>query len=155
VTPGPEEIEFPALIDLPRAKLRAYPVETVIAEKALGMVERGLLNSRMKDYFDLRYLSRTRSFEAEGLAQALSATASRRKISIPAGPVAGLSAAFAMDLTKQTQWQAFCRRLRSDQPADTLRTVVGELAAFLGPVFQSVTDGQHAAGRWTPGGPWH
>lgn len=36
VTPGPEDIEFPTLIDLPRARLRAYPVETVVTEKALG-----------------------------------------------------------------------------------------------------------------------
>jgi predicted nucleotidyltransferase component of viral defense system len=154
VTPGPEDIEFPALIDLPRAHLRAYPVATVVAEKALGMVERGLLNSRMKDYFDLLYLSRTRSFDAEGLARALTATASRRKVPIPAGPVAGISAEFATDPVKQAQWQAFCRRLRSGEPVDQLPAVVSALAAFLGAVFEAVADGRHATGNWPPGGPW-
>jgi len=154
VTPGPEEIEFPALIGLPRAKLRAYPVDTVVAEKALGMVERGLLNSRMKDYFDLLHLSRTRPFDAGRLTRALAATATRRKVPIPAGPVAGLSTEFATDQAKQAQWQAFCRRLRSSQPTDQLPTVVTVLTAFLGPVFEAVADGSDATGSWPPGGPW-
>ncbi len=154
VTPGPEVIEFPTLIDLPRARLRAYPVETVVAEKALGLVERGLLNSRMKDYFDLLHLSRTRHFNAEGLTLALAATATRRRVSIPPGPVTGLSTEFATDSAKQAQWQAFGRRLRSGQPVDQLPAVVTSLAAFLGPVFDAVADGRQASGSWPPGGPW-
>lgn len=154
VTPGPEEIEFPTLIDMPKARLRAYPVETVVAEKALGMVERGLLNSRLKDYFDLLHLSRTRPFDAGVLTRALDATASRRKVPIPPEPVAGLSLAFALDPTKQAQWQAFCRRLRYGQPVDQLPAVVTSLAAFLGPVFEAVAGGRLATGTWHPGGPW-
>lgn len=154
VTPGPEQIEFPSLLDLPRARLRAYPVETVIAEKSLAMIERGLLNSRMKDYFDLLYLSRTRSLEAGGLVRALKATASRRQVSIPRGSVAGLSPEFAADATKQAQWQAFCQRLRSDQPVDSLPVVVDALSAFLAPIFEAVAEDRESTGVWRPGGPW-
>lgn len=154
VTPGPEDIEFPALLDLPRARLRAYPVDTVVAEKAIGMIERGLLNSRMRDYFDLLHLSRTRRFDAAGLSRALEATARRRKVPIPAGPITGLSAEFATDPTKQAQWQAFCRRLRSGQPVDALPDVVHALAEFLGPVVAAVAEARLPTGNWPPGGPW-
>jgi hypothetical protein len=33
VTPGPENIEYPALLDFPPPTLRAYPIYTVVAEK--------------------------------------------------------------------------------------------------------------------------
>jgi len=154
VTPGPEAIEFPAIIDLPRAQLRAYPVETVVAEKALAMIERGLLNSRLKDYFDLLHLSRTRRFEAAGLCRALGATAERRGVAIPEEPIAGLTAAFASDPARQAQWTAFCRRLRADGPHDSLNRVVGALSIFLEPIFASVSAGREARGIWQPGGPW-
>ena len=154
VTPGPEIIEFPSLIDLPRAMLRAYPVETVVAEKALGMIERGLLNSRMKDYYDLLHLSRTRSFDAARLTRALGATAQRRKVPVPAGPIAGLRTEFATDSAKQAQWQAFCGRLRSGRPADPLSAVVSSLGRFLEPIVEAVAEGTVPAGTWPPGGPW-
>jgi hypothetical protein len=33
ITPGPIEIDYPALLDAPAPHLRAYPIETVVAEK--------------------------------------------------------------------------------------------------------------------------
>jgi len=154
VTPGPEEIEFPTLIDLPRPRLRAYPVETVVAEKALAMVERGMQNSRMKDYFDLRHLARNRRFDAAGITRALAATAGRRKVVIPSGPIIGLTTEFAEDPTKLVQWQAFCRRLGSARTVETLTVVVEALAVFLDPVFAAVAAKSTVTGTWDPGGPW-
>jgi hypothetical protein len=59
VTPGPEWLEYPGLLeDLPRPKLRAYPRETVVAEKFHAMVFLGVRTSRMKDYFDVHALLR-------------------------------------------------------------------------------------------------
>lgn len=47
--PGPVEIDLPVLLDQPAPQLRAYPYETVIAEKFQAMVMLGLSNSRMKE----------------------------------------------------------------------------------------------------------
>jgi hypothetical protein len=33
VTPDPEEVQFPVLLDLPAPRLRSYPIYTVIAEQ--------------------------------------------------------------------------------------------------------------------------
>lgn len=46
----PAEVEYPTLLDFPGPVLRAYPKETVIAEKLEALTKLGLLNSRMKDY---------------------------------------------------------------------------------------------------------
>ncbi len=48
ITPEPVEIEYPALLDSPAPRLRAYPVETVIAEKFNAMVTLGLPTSASK-----------------------------------------------------------------------------------------------------------
>jgi predicted nucleotidyltransferase component of viral defense system len=53
VTPAPQEIQFPVLLNYPAPVLRAYPQETVIAEKLQAMVVLGVANSRMKDFFDV------------------------------------------------------------------------------------------------------
>ena len=56
VVPGPTEVEYPTLLDFPAPVLQAYPRETVIAEKLEAITELGLLNSRMKDYYDIALL---------------------------------------------------------------------------------------------------
>ena len=77
--PAPKLIEYPATLDLPAAKLRAYQRETVIAEKFNAMVELGLRNTRLKDFYDLWALASSCDFEGEALAKAISATFARRK----------------------------------------------------------------------------
>ncbi|MGH9753997.1 MAG: nucleotidyl transferase AbiEii/AbiGii toxin family protein, partial [Blastocatellia bacterium] len=53
VTPAPQEISFPTMLDFPAPSLRAYRPETVIAEKFHAMVDLGLRNTRMKDFYDI------------------------------------------------------------------------------------------------------
>ena len=57
VTPAAELREFPTLLDLPRPRILVYPPETVVAEKLQAMVALGPVNSRMKDFYDLRFMS--------------------------------------------------------------------------------------------------
>jgi hypothetical protein len=154
VTPKPEEIEFPTLLNFPKPKLRSYPVETVIAEKTLAIVELGLANSRMKDYFDLLHLARTRSFEGAMLAKALRATADRRGVVIPIEETAGLSSAFGQDDTKRTQWSAFIKRTTLATEWGDLGPVVAELAVFLVPVVDAASKAKTPAMQWRPRGPW-
>ena len=53
VTPHPVEMAFPTLLGQPPVQLLTYPREVVVAEKFHAMVSLGLLNSRMKDFYDL------------------------------------------------------------------------------------------------------
>lgn len=126
VTPEPQAIEYPVLIkDLPAPMLRAYPKYTVIAEKFHAICLLGMANTRMKDYFDLSVLLAGDDINAGQLAAAVKATFARRKFDIPTEAPAGLTDAFADDLTKQRQWAAFLKKSRLNAPdlRETARAV--------------------------------
>lgn len=130
VTPAAVYASYPVLLDgLPAPELRVYPRESVCAEKLEAIVQLGIANSRMKDYFDLLSLAREGAMRPVLLAQAIEATFRRRGTAIPERLPVGLSTAFAQDQQKQEQWNAFLSRNRLAAPA--LWDVVEELAAFL------------------------
>lgn len=56
ITPRPTEIEYPTLLNFPAPVVRAYPRETVVAEKLEALTALGLLNSRIEDFYDLALL---------------------------------------------------------------------------------------------------
>lgn len=56
ITPGAIEVDFTTLLEFPAPRLRTYPRETVVAEKLEAMVQLGLANSRMKDFYDFKSL---------------------------------------------------------------------------------------------------
>ena len=56
VTPGPINYQYSSIFSDKTVMIRAYPVETMIAEKLQTVFSRGFLNSRSKDYYDLHTL---------------------------------------------------------------------------------------------------
>ena len=110
---------------MPSPHLRAYPPETVIAEKFHAMVVLGRANSRMKDYYDVWMLTGAFEIDPERLRRAIAATFARRSTAIPVEVPDGLSDSFATDSGKQRQWDAFTRNLSGTTPE--LRLVVSEL----------------------------
>ncbi|MGH8539666.1 MAG: nucleotidyl transferase AbiEii/AbiGii toxin family protein [Stenotrophobium sp.] len=139
VTPAPENVQYPVILNgMPKPHLRVYPRYTVVAEKLEAMVKLGILNSRMKDYFDLWTLARHSDFDGAVLAQAIRATFERRGTSIPSGQPLGLTDEFAHDEQKTKQWQAFLRK-NTLEPM-TLIAVIEALREFLLPVL-TVRDG--------------
>ena len=63
VVPEPEEIEFPTLLDFPAPHVKSYTRESVVAEKFEAMVKLGMLNTRMKDFFDVWITSQEFAFD--------------------------------------------------------------------------------------------
>jgi predicted nucleotidyltransferase component of viral defense system len=123
--PGVEDIDLPVLLDMPSPHLRAYPLETVIAEKFHAMVVLGRANSRMKDYYDVWMLMESFGLEPQRMRRAIEATFARRRTEIPTPVPDGLSDAFAADAGKQRQWDALARTLSGRVP--NLDRVVREL----------------------------
>jgi len=154
VTPAPQLVELPTLLAMPAPKLRAYPKETVVAEKFQAMVMLGMANSRMKDFFDLWVLSRSFAFSGSPLANALRATFRRRKTALPADVPVALTDTFALDAHKQVQWNAFVSRSDLTAKATPLPEIVAVLREFLLPPTEALIDKKKFAARWQPGGPW-
>lgn len=97
VTPKAEEIEYPSLLALPAPRIRAYPRETVVAEKYEAIVSLGMLNSRVKDFYDLWVLASSFPFDGQTLVAAVRATFDRRGTALPEVTPVGLSDEFAGD----------------------------------------------------------
>ena len=136
--PPAEWLDYPVLLDMPAPRLRGYARETVIAEKFQAMVDLGMANSRMKDYYDLWIISRAFEIDRARLAGAISATFARRATAIPDAVPDGLSPAFAEDAVKRQQWESFTRGLGVDP--GPLDGVIGALQAFLMPAAAMARD---------------
>jgi len=156
VTPAPVETSYPVILpDMPVPRLRVYARETAIAEKVEAMVALGLGNSRMKDFFDIWFLSRTFEFEEATFGAAIRATFARRQTPLPDEVPVALTTAFAEDPSKATQWRAFIGRSRAVGAAPSLLEVTETLRALLHPIFNP--DAQRATSPrvWKPGeGRW-
>ncbi len=154
ITPAPKQEQLLALLDFPPPSVLVYPWETMIAEKFQAIVELGMDNSRMKDYFDLNYLATTQSFDGPVLAQAIQATFARRKTQLPEETPVGLLPAFGEDTVKQTQWRAFARKLQMAEGMLSLNEVIDGLQAFLISPVEALLRKDSFNKSWTPSGPW-
>lgn len=59
ITPSAVEYEYQLMIENRKIPIKAYNLETVIAEKLQTIIARGLANSRSKDYYDLYIIIKT------------------------------------------------------------------------------------------------
>jgi hypothetical protein len=153
VVPGPDEVRYPVILaEMPAPQLRVYPRYTVVAEKLEALTSLGMLNSRMKDFFDLWVLAKYADFEGPVLCRAIVATFERRRTSIPPGAPTGLTDEFANDARKEKQWQAFLRKNAIDPMP--LAAVIADLREFLLPVLRSASVGNSHNRAWRVGEGW-
>ena len=153
VVPGPDEVHYPVILgEMPGPHLHVYPRYTVVAEKLQALTSLGMLNSRMKDYFDLWILAKHSDFDGQILSRAVAATFDRRRTAVPTGVPIGLSDEFINDAQKGKQWQGFLRKNALDPMP--LATVVADLRDFLIPVLAAIAAGGSHDYPWRSGAGW-
>jgi hypothetical protein len=152
ITPGAQDIDYPSLLDLPQPKLRAYPPETVVAEKFQAMTALGMINTRMKDFFDLWAVANTFAFEGPVLAEAIAATFARRETPLPTEAPLAPTPAFAD--AKRAQWTAFLKRTEISLAPEPFPEIQAQVAALVMPRTLSLVKGEAFAARWPAGGAW-
>jgi len=154
VIPGPTKINYPVLLDFPPPELKGYSMESTVAEKFQAMVKLGLLNSRMKDFYDIWFLSRMFNFKGELLAEAIEKTFEKRKTPITREPVI-FNLSFMMDENKQAQWRGFINKAKLGGNAPTsFGSVAADIKVFLHPVVTSIIDQRMFRLFWAAPGPW-
>lgn len=154
ITPSPDEVTYPTLLDLPAPILKAYPRETVVAEKFQAMVMLGIANSRMKDFYDVWTIARQFEFSGPILCSAIRATFERRKTTLPDQLPLALTSEFSEDRQKLTQWRAFVHKSKLDAEGMELTGIAESLRAFLIPPTQALVAGTDFDRDWPPTGPW-
>lgn len=152
VHPAPEESDFPTLLEFNAPRLLCYSRESAIAEKFEAMVKLGILNSRMKDFFDIWLLSRQCNFDGNKLLKAIQLTFAQRGTVITENIVA-FQTAFIEE--KQVQWSAFCRRIAQKNLPTDFSDIVYQVAHFLTPIIESARSGQPFERNWIAAKDWH
>lgn len=153
ITPPPAIVQLPTLLEFPAPRLRAYRRETALAEKLHAVVELGMANSRMKDFYDLVVLAQRFSFDGDTVLDAVRATFARRGTPIPAAEPVGLTRAFADDAAKRVQWTAFVRKTGADG-VGTLAEAIEVIRSFALPIFEAAARGGTWGAEWGKLGRW-
>ena len=148
IYPEADIIHYPSLLqDSPNAKVLCYPREAVVAEKLESIVHLSTFNTRMKDFYDLWFLSNSCKFDLPRLRQSIHVTFQHRGTPIQACLILrDESFAFAM----QQRWAAYVARLKASTfnmrppsvlPSKFFSDVVGEISAWIFPVLGLERDG--------------
>lgn len=135
VTPYPTTIDFPLLLpDIPSVNIQAYSLETVVAEKFHTMIDRDVLNSRMKDFFDCYQLLTKRDLDDETLYDAIKATFDNRGLTY--NPELQLfTEDFSTDVARITRWKAFLKKIQWKETLD-FETVMEVIRKRLQPMAE-------------------
>jgi predicted nucleotidyltransferase component of viral defense system len=153
VVPGPDKIAYPTLLDFPAPMLKGYTMESTIAEKFQAAVRLGILNSRMKDFYDIWKLAHTFEFSGEILAEAIVKTFEHRNTPITSA-MNVFSLSFAKDPDKRNQWRGFVGKAMLADAPDTLEDVASAIKVFLEPLITSLSARQVFRCTWKAPGPW-
>ena len=135
ITPSPIDIDFPQLLSgVPTAKVKAYSMETVVAEKFHAMIERDVANSRMKDFFDCYQILTTKELDDNRLFEAIKATFDNRGLSHNED-LKLFTAEFSMDAARQARWSAFLQKIQWKEEL-TFEDVMDEIRRRLQPMYE-------------------
>jgi predicted nucleotidyltransferase component of viral defense system len=154
VYPRPKTSVYPAIFDDQNPpRIKAYQMETSIAEKLHAIVNLGMRNSRMKDYFDVAYLAKHFEFDLLRLSKTVQKTFARRGTKIPSALPLGLTEIFFNDRQKTLQWKAFLKKggLPSE---DSLKDIVVLISKFLLPTMLNAATKEPIEMTWRSDTGW-
>lgn len=154
IVPGPIKVTYPTLLNFPAPKLKGYTKESTIAEKFQAMVKLGILNSRMKDFYDIWLLSRMFDFSGETLSKAIEKTFKNRNTQIPTASHI-FDPSFQHDRDKQVQWRAFVKKAKLRDAPETFEDIVATIRNFLEPIIAALCDRGKFYRSWRAPGRWH
>ena len=101
----PQQIKYPTLLDMPEPDLLGYTLETVIAEKLESVVKLALVNTRMKDFYDLWTILKSHEIQQEKLSIVIQEVFANRKTPLKY-PIA-FTAEFYDNKETQQRWNNF------------------------------------------------
>ncbi len=151
IFPCPEEMSLPTLIDYPQPRVLCYSLESAIAEKFEAMVKLNIINSRMKDFYDIWMIAGMFEFEGEKLAEAVKLTFENRATNFPE-KIEAFSDGFIKN--KQGQWTAFRKKLGQTQVPSEFSVIISLIRQFLEPVALSLASGILLKSKWVSPGHW-
>lgn len=153
ITPTTHTMEIPTILPslIPPPRISVYPAETTIAEKMHAMARHGIINTRIKDYYDIWRLSEHFSFDGEDLVSAVRNTFIQHGDEIPK-EFDAMSTDFSRLPTNKKQWNEFTKLSKAGEDL-TFEDAVEKVRNFLLPVIEACHGGP-AVGYWDPETCW-
>ena len=125
------------LPDFEAPVIKTYSIESTIAEKFDAILQRFELTGRMKDFYDIYYLSRTFNFDGERLQSAIFNTLQRRGTPYDRDSFKRV-VSLADDEDMQKRWKYFLKTIKDDTLE--FQFVIAEIRSFLEPVFDAIVN---------------
>ena len=126
-------------------EIMTYSVESTIAEKLDAILQRFELTGRMKDFYDIYYLSQTFNFDGLKLQTAIAETLWNRGTDYSADSFHRITA-LVNDENMQVRWRHFLRTLHN--PDIPFSQVMDGIAAFIEPVWDAFIKGNKFQKQW-------
>ena len=126
-------------------EIMTYSVESTIAEKLDAILQRFELTGRMKDFYDIYYLSQTFNFDGLKLQTAIAETLRNRGTDYSADSFHRITA-LVNDENMQVRWRHFLRTLHN--PDIPFSQVMDGIAAFIEPVWDAFIKGNKFQKQW-------
>lgn len=156
ITPIVQDIKYPTILPelgMDPFPIRGYPIETSIAEKFQTMVVKDVINSRMKDFYDVWVMIQQCEIQGATLVKAIINTFKARKTPIPSSLPVALTPRFAE--LKESDWAGFYQRLPppSHVPSD-FKLIINDLHDFLFPLVLATHNSDAFELVWFPAKGW-
>ena len=138
VIPAPVQLNFPTL--LPGSGIpvvQAYSLETVVAEKFEAMIDLSVINSRMKDFYDVYQILTTQPLNPKNLEEAIRETFLNRSTAYTSDH-ALFSDSFPIDANRLRQWKVFLVKNHLDQTI-VFNEVTRIIREFLFPIWERLS----------------
>ena len=129
-----------------KPEILTYSLESTIAEKFDAILQRFELTGRMKDFYDIYYLSRTFDFDGLKLQTAIQETLQNRGTAYEKDSFDRVLA-LADDADMQTKWRYFLKTIKN--PEITFPRVIDGIEQFLGPVWKAVLSEEELLQNWS------
>ena len=114
ITPREIRYEYPLLLEDKSIQLWSYNLETILAEKIQTILSRGLLNTRMRDFYDVTTLfdRYNDSINYNDLSLAFDKTCRKRETLSVLEHYEEILCSISEDSTLQNLWKNYCRKYK-------------------------------------------
>ncbi|MEE8806950.1 MAG: nucleotidyl transferase AbiEii/AbiGii toxin family protein [Lactimicrobium sp.] len=112
ITPGAIEYQYRLLLENRSIRLLSYNLETILGEKLQTILSRGVLNTRMRDYYDIYtlLLRFQNGLDTYVFAEAFISTCRKRGTASLIRDRQNIISAIAVDENLRRLWKAYCRK---------------------------------------------
>ena len=139
ITPREIKYNYNSIFEDKKIPIMSYTIETILAEKFQTVVNRGLLNTRLKDFYDIYILVNTKMSEVskENLINAIKNTFKRRKTSLDIDQINEIINDLINDNNMNSLWEnavsknSYAKNIRFEDTIDAIKQIAEILESEL------------------------